>query len=137
MSVRTEQYTLGVEEEYQIVDPGTRELRDHGGGVLQRARQIVGEGEGVASELLTSQVEAMTPVLSTLSEVRAELRRLRCEVSEAAEEQGDRIVAAGTHPFSRWQEQTITPGSITRGSSTTTSRWPTSSSRSGFTCTWG
>ena len=43
MPVRTEQYTLGVEEEYQIVDPETRELRAHGGSVVQRARQIVGE----------------------------------------------------------------------------------------------
>jgi carboxylate-amine ligase len=108
--VRTEQYTLGVEEEYQIVAPETRELRAHGGSVVQRARQIVGEEEGVAPESMTSQVEAMTPVLNALSEVRAELLRLRCEVSEAAEEEGDRLVAAGTHPFSRWQEQKITPG---------------------------
>ncbi len=62
--VGTEQYTLGVEEEHQIVDPETRELRAHGGSVLQRARQIVDEEEGVATELLASQVEAMTPVLS-------------------------------------------------------------------------
>jgi glutamate---cysteine ligase / carboxylate-amine ligase len=110
MSVGEEQYTLGVEEEYQIVDPKTRELRAHGGGVLQRAQEIVDEEEGVTPELLASQVEATTPVLSTLSEVRAELLRLRCEVSTAAEEEGDRILAAGTHPFSRWQEQPISPG---------------------------
>jgi glutamate---cysteine ligase / carboxylate-amine ligase len=110
VSVGTEQYTLGVEEEYQVVDPETRELRDHSENVLRRVRQIVGEEEGVAPELLSSEVEAMTPVLSTLSEVRAELLRLRREFSEAADEEGDRVVAAGTHPFSRWQEQTVTPG---------------------------
>ncbi len=110
MSVGTEQYTLGVEEEYQIVDPETRELRAHGGSVLQRARQIVGEEEGVAPELLASQIEAISPVMSTLDEVRAELIRLRCEVAQAAEEEGDRIAAAGTHPLSTWQEQSITPG---------------------------
>ena len=60
-------------------------------------------------ELLASQVEATTLVLSTLSEVRAELVRLRREVSEAAEEEGDRILAADTHPFSRWQDQPISP----------------------------
>jgi carboxylate-amine ligase len=110
MSIQTEQYTLGVEEEYQIVDPETRELRAHGAGVLKRAQHIVDEEEGVAPELMASQVEAMTPVLSTLSEVRNELLRLRCEVSKAAGEEGDRLVSAGTHPFSRWQEQQITPG---------------------------
>jgi glutamate---cysteine ligase / carboxylate-amine ligase len=61
MSIGKEQYTLGVEEEYQIVDPKTRELRAHGGGVLQRAQQIVDEEEGVTPELLASQVEATTP----------------------------------------------------------------------------
>lgn len=107
---RTEQYTLGVEEEYQIVDPKTRELLAREGSVLQRARQIVGEGEGAETELLASQVEAISPVMSTLDEVRAELVRLRCEFSEAAEEDGNRIVSAGTHPLSAWQDQPITPG---------------------------
>ena len=102
------EYTLGVEEEYQIIDPETRGLSPRGEGVLRRARQALG-GERVAPELRSSQVEAMTPVCRTLSEVRAELSRLRRAVIGAAAEESCRIAAASTHPFSPWQEQPITP----------------------------
>ena len=99
------EYTLGVEEEYQIVDSGTRELRSWGGRVVEGARLEAGE---VAAELMESQVEAVSPVCRTLSEVRLELLRLRRAVIQAAGEEG-RIVAASTHPFSRWQNQAVTP----------------------------
>ncbi len=56
-SVETEQYTLGVEEEYQIVDPETRDLRSHDGSELRWARRMVGEGEGAEIELLASRIE--------------------------------------------------------------------------------
>jgi carboxylate-amine ligase len=108
VSVKAEEYTLGVEEEYQIIDPETRGLSPRGEGVLRRARQALG-GERVAPELRSSQVEAMTPVCRTLSEVRAELSRLRRAVIGAAAEESCRIAAASTHPFSPWQEQPITP----------------------------
>ena len=103
-----EEYTFGAEEEYQIVDSETLELRARGGRVLQRAQQALGEEE-VASEMLASQIEVMTPVCHTLADMRAELLRLRREIMEAAAKEGGRIVAASTHPFSRWQEQPITP----------------------------
>jgi len=103
-----EEYTLGVEEEYQIIDPETRGLSPRGEGVLRRARQTLGEEE-VVPELHTSQIEALTPICRTISEVRAELLRLRHAVIEAAEKEGARIVAASTHPFSHWQEQPVTP----------------------------
>jgi glutamate---cysteine ligase / carboxylate-amine ligase len=105
---QTEEYTLGVEEEYQIVDPETRELCARGGSVLRRAQRDLDEEE-VAPELLAPQIEVMTPVCRTLAEVRAELRRLRRGVAEAAAKEGGRIAAASTHPFSRWQEHRITP----------------------------
>jgi glutamate---cysteine ligase / carboxylate-amine ligase len=108
VSAKTEDYTLGVEEEYQIIDPETRELSRHGESVLRRARQTLGEEE-VVPELHTSQIEALTPICRTLSEVRAELLRLRRAVIEAAAEEGYRIAAASTHPFSHWQEQPVTP----------------------------
>ena len=108
MSAKTEDYTLGVEEEYQIIDPEARELSRHGESVLRRARQTLGEEE-VVPELHTSQIEALTPICRTLSEVRAELLRLRRAVIEAAAEEGYRIAAASTHPFSHWQEQPVTP----------------------------
>ena len=107
MSARTEEYTFGVEEEYQIIDPETRELIAQGGHVVQRAQRAL--GEEVAPEVLASQIEVMTPVCRTLAEVRDELLRLRREVIEAAAKEGYRIAAASTHPFSRWQEQQVTP----------------------------
>ena len=109
MSARTEEYTLGIEEEYQIVDPETREVRAEGGqDVVERAQEALNEGEA-APEILASQLETMSPVCSTLAEVRAELLRLRREASEAAAKEGRRIAAASTHPFSRWQDQQVTP----------------------------
>lgn len=55
--METEKYILGVEEEYQIVDPEPRELRSHDGSELRRAWRMVGEGEGTETELLASQIE--------------------------------------------------------------------------------
>jgi carboxylate-amine ligase len=107
MSARTEEYTFGVEEEYQVLDPETRELVVRGGHVVQRAQQAL--GEEVAPEIMASQIEAMTPVCRTLDEARAELLRLRGEIIEAAMKEGYQVAAASTHPFSRWQEQQITP----------------------------
>jgi carboxylate-amine ligase len=63
----------------------------------------------VQPELYLSQREIGTPICRTLTEVRAELVRLRREVISAAEQEGSRIAAAGTHPFSHWGEQKITP----------------------------
>ncbi len=107
MSVRVDEYTLGVEEEYQVVDPDTRELRSQGGRVIERARDEAGDGD-VAAELMESQVEAVSSVCRTLAEVRAEVSRLRRVVIRAAGDEG-RIVAASTHPFSHWREQVVTP----------------------------
>ena len=99
--------TIGVEEEYQIVDPGTRQLRPRAGRVLPEARESV--GDEVTNEMFLSQIEIGTPVCRTLAEVRVELVRLRKAVIEAAHRTGCRIAAAGTHPFSKWEDQSITP----------------------------
>ncbi len=103
------EYTLGVEEEYQIVDPETRELLVRGGRAVQRRTQHSTMGDEVVPELLTSQIEAVSPVCRTLAEVRAEVLRLRREVNDAAAKEGARIAAASTHPFSNWRDQRITP----------------------------
>ena len=104
-----EPYTLGVEEEYQIIDPETRALCPGAEDVMHRARLTLGE-ERVVPELRASQLEVLTPVCHTLPEVREELLRLRSGVIRAAEEEGIRIAAASTHPFSHWREQPITDG---------------------------
>jgi carboxylate-amine ligase len=108
MSAQKEEYTLGIEEEYQIVDPETRGLLARRGHAVQlRAQRVL--GEEAMLELLTSQVEAISPVCRTLAEVRAEISRLRREVNEAAKQEGSRIATASTHPFSHWREQRTTP----------------------------
>ena len=100
-------FTIGVEEEYQIIHPVTRELRPRVERILPKAQAAV--GDEVQPELYQSQIEIDTPICETLEDVRAELKRLRKSVITAAEKDGSRIAAAGTHPFSHWEDQTITP----------------------------
>lgn len=98
--------TLGVEEEYQIIDAETRELKPRGPYVLAAAQRAA--GEEVQTELYQAQIEIATPVRATLGEVRTELVRLRRAVIEAVGREGGRILAAGTHPFSHWEDQQVT-----------------------------
>ncbi len=102
-----EDFTIGVEEEYQILHPETRELRQRAQRILPEARRQV--GDDVTNELYLSQIEVGTPVCRTLDDVRAELVRLRKAVIAAAGRDNSRIAAAGTHPFSHWDQQAITP----------------------------
>jgi glutamate---cysteine ligase / carboxylate-amine ligase len=99
--------TIGLEEEYQIVDPETRELRSYITEILQEDHLVL--REHVKAELHQSIVEIGTGVSQTATEARAELVRLRRALIELAGDRGLRIVAAGTHPFSSWIEQEITP----------------------------
>lgn len=108
MPPQREEYSLGVEEEYQIVDSKTCELLASGGRAVQRRAQRALGDEGMP-ELLTSQVEAISPICHTLTEVRAEIARLRRTVNEEAAKEGGRIAAASTHPFSHWRGQRTTP----------------------------
>jgi carboxylate-amine ligase len=100
-------FTIGVEEEYFLVDAETRELRPRAAAVLEVAQRKL--GERVEPELNLAQVESSTPVCATLDEVRTELCRLRVGLMRAAETNGSRIAAIGTHPFSDWVGQQITP----------------------------
>ncbi|WAL61823.1 carboxylate-amine ligase [Thermocoleostomius sinensis] len=107
MSLPEESFTIGVEEEYQIIDPANRELCSRVQQILPLARQIL--GEAVQPEAQRSQIEIATPICQSLSDVRTALTELRREVILAAAKDGNRIAAAGTHPFSHWQRQQITP----------------------------
>jgi len=102
-----EEFTIGVEEEYQIIDPDSRQLSPSALPILERAKHIL--GERVQPELRLSQIEIGTPVCHTLPEVRGHLQRLRREVMSAAQQEGKQIASAGTHPFSHWKEQPVTP----------------------------
>ena len=99
--------TLGVEEEYHLVDATTGALAD-APKVVQEARRRL--GEEVQGEISTSQLEIATPVSTSLAQVRAHLVRLRAGVAAVAAEQGCAVLAAGTHPFSTWREQRLSEG---------------------------
>ncbi len=101
-----EEWTLGVEEEYQIIDPGTRQLCPREAQILPKAEARL--GDQVTTEFHQSQIEIATPVCGTLADVRAQLKRARQAVIEAAGRDGRRIAAAGTHPFSESRAQLIT-----------------------------
>ncbi len=107
MAIDHDDFTIGVEEEFLLLDPATRHLRPTGDEVRDTASDAV--GDEVQAELHLSQLETTTPVCRTLSELRRELVRLRRELMNAAERAGHRVGAAGTHPFSHWGEDRITP----------------------------
>lgn len=98
--------TLGIEEEYQIIDPETRELKSYITEILESDRIVLRE---LKPELHQSVVEVGSPICQTPADARAEIVRLRRLVSDHVAESGLRIVAAGTHPFSSWMKQEITP----------------------------
>jgi carboxylate-amine ligase len=107
MSPHVEPFTIGVEEEYQIIDPVTRELSSTSEAVLHEAQKTL--GEDVQLEIHLSQIEVTTPICQTLADVSASLAHLRREVIAAAATQNKQIAAAGSHPFSHWTQQQITP----------------------------
>jgi glutamate---cysteine ligase / carboxylate-amine ligase len=98
-------FTLGIEEEFQIVDPLTRELRSHVTEFLDEGRMIL--GEQIKPEMIQSQIEVGTGVCKNIQEARTDITRLRSIISSLAEKNGLKIVAASTHPISRWQDQKI------------------------------
>ena len=98
--------TIGIEEEYQIIDPETRELRSYITEILDGERMIL---EQVKPELHQSIVEVGTTVCRSPADTRVELVKLRRALIEHVEKSGLRVAAAGTHPFSSWMAQEITP----------------------------
>jgi len=99
--------TIGIEEEYQIIDPQTRELRSYITQILEDGSLVL--REQIKPELHQSIVEVGTGICRTPAEARAELVRLRKSIIELAARHGLKIAAAGTHPFSSWLTQEITP----------------------------
>lgn len=99
-------FNIGVEEEFQIVDPESGELKAHINEMLPRGRQVL--GEQIKPEMLQSMVEVTTKVCDDITAVRAEIVRLRSTIADLAQQRGLRIVAAGTHPYSHWQTQPTT-----------------------------
>jgi len=100
-----DQFTLGIEEEFQIVDPKTRELRSHVSEFLEEGKMIL--GEQIKPEMIQSMIEVGTGICKNIQEARVDITRLRSIISGLAGKTGLAIVAASTHPFSHWEDQKI------------------------------
>jgi carboxylate-amine ligase len=100
--MKTAGFTIGVEEEFLVVDGTTGAVRPDGRDMLPAARDRL--GDDVSLELHPSQLETNTPVAATLDEVRRALLHLRSELGAAVAGSGCRLAATGTHPFSAWTD---------------------------------
>jgi carboxylate-amine ligase len=104
---KSDQFTLGVEEEYMLLDSETLDLVQHIDTVLADVSGHELEPR-INAELMQSVLEVATPVCHTPSDVEAQLRALRAYVTQVARARGMRVGSAGTHPFSLFERQRIT-----------------------------
>ncbi len=104
--MRAPSLTVGIEEEYQIIDPVTRDLTPGFDALVTSEHAELAE---VKAELHQCQVEIGTKVCHSIAELRQELTMLRGLVIKAAAQHGLTIASAGTHPFSNWMNQEMTP----------------------------
>ncbi|MBG03175.1 MAG: carboxylate-amine ligase [Rhodospirillaceae bacterium] len=107
MPSSTEKFTVGIEEEYLLIDPETRDLiSEPSDAVLQDCEAAIDASVGgVRPEFLRAQVEVGTEVCTSIAEARHHLTTLRRTVAEVAENHGMKIIAASTHPFANWSSQ--------------------------------
>ena len=101
-------FTIGVEEEFQIVDPSTWALRSHVSELLATGSASL--GDQIKREMHQSIVEVGTPICADVLQLEHEMLRMRSELCAAADRAGLAVAAAGTHPFSNWVDQVISPG---------------------------
>ena len=100
-------FTLGVEEEFQIIDPETRELRSHVQEILEEGRLVL--KERVKPEMHQSVIEIGSGICKNIQEVRLDVGEMRTEIIRLSKKNGMRVASAGTHPFSNWADQKIFP----------------------------
>ena len=98
--------TLGIEEEYQIIDPDSRELTSFISEFLEKGAVIF--KDQVKPELLQSQIEIGSNVCRDINELEDDLKSIRSSLGSFVQENGNEIAAAGTHPFSHWRDQVVT-----------------------------
>jgi carboxylate-amine ligase len=107
MALTEPSFTIGIEEEYLLVDKVTRDVASDPPEALFKACQSQIKGL-VAHEFLKAQIEVNSEVCATITDARINLKQMRTIVTEVADEYGLAPIAASTHPFSRWQEQSPT-----------------------------
>jgi glutamate---cysteine ligase / carboxylate-amine ligase len=101
-------FSIGIEEEYQTIDPGTRDLRSHiQAELLEKGKLIL--QERVKAEMHQSVVEVGTGVCKNIKEAKAEVKMLRRDIVRLARENGLRLASVATHPFADWRVQEIYP----------------------------
>jgi len=101
-------FTLGIEEEYQTIDPETRDLRSHiDSEIISQGKTLL--KEAVKAEMHQSVVEVGTGICKDIKEAAIELKSLRSEIVDLAKKNGLRLAASGTHPFADWRKQDIYP----------------------------
>ncbi len=106
MSLNLQQFTIGIEEEYMVVDPNTRELVSHQQKIVESAQKDL--TDRVKAEMHQAVVEVETSICTNIEEVEKDIRSLRKHIQQIAGDLGYGIGASGTHPFSKWEGQLIT-----------------------------
>ncbi len=101
-------FTLGIEEEFAIIDPETRELRSHIQEILEGGKVVL--KEQIKQEMHQSVVELGTEICPSIVDARQHVIDLRSRLAELAGRSGLKIASVGTHPFSHWRDQLITQG---------------------------
>jgi len=100
-------FTLGIEEEFQTIDPVTRNLRSHMSKLVEDGKITL--NERVKAEMHQAVVEVGTNICHNMQEAREEVTYLRKMILDLTDKQNLQVAAAGTHPFADWVEQLITP----------------------------
>jgi glutamate---cysteine ligase / carboxylate-amine ligase len=99
-------FTIGVEEEYMVLDPATKELKSHEQKIVQEGQKII--KDKVKAEMHQAVVEVGTDICQNIDEAFVDIATLRRTISGIADSMGYWMGAAGTHPFSHWESQLIT-----------------------------
>src|ERR1700753_1279702 len=99
-------FTLGIEEEYMVLDPKTRELRSHEQKIVTEGQKVL--RDKVKAEMHQAVVEVGTDICRNVEEAYKDVSNLRKTIAGIAESLGLHVGASGTHPFSHWESQLIT-----------------------------
>ncbi len=99
-------FTLGVEEEYMVIDPESRELKSHQQKIVTEGQKVI--KDKVKAEMHQAVVEVGTDICQNIDEAFQDVATLRKTISHIAGDLGLWVAAAGTHPFSHWKNQLIT-----------------------------
>jgi carboxylate-amine ligase len=105
-SINFKHFTLGIEEEYMVMDPHTRELKSHEQKIVTEGQKVI--RDKVKAEMHQAVVEVGTDICENIDVAHRDVSTLRHVISQIAGDLGLWVGASGTHPFSHWERQLIT-----------------------------